>query len=134
LAWVVGREAPPAGDEVAHFLVPVARMWDDVVRTCGHQRLFCAEACVDRWLRDNDERRGYVMDLATLWRLARHWYDGRLERGYVRREPSSAAAYFRDVGLDGPFWGLGLRPATGTFDQVRLPSRVTDSSDVPSTD
>ena len=46
------------------------------------------------------------MDLTTLWRLARGWYRGRLDRGYVRREPAEAAAYFRDVGLDGPFWGL----------------------------
>ena len=27
-------------------------------------------------------------------------------RGYVRREPSQAAAYLRGVGLAGPFWGL----------------------------
>jgi hypothetical protein len=46
------------------------------------------------------------MDLATLWRLAQHWYDGRLDRGYQRRDPMTAAAYFRSVGLDGPFWGL----------------------------
>jgi hypothetical protein len=46
------------------------------------------------------------MDLATLWRLARGWYGGRLERGYRRREPSAAATYFGDVGLSGPFWGL----------------------------
>jgi hypothetical protein len=46
------------------------------------------------------------MDLRTLWRFATHWYDGRLERGYVRREPSQAAAYLRSVGLSGPFWGL----------------------------
>jgi hypothetical protein len=39
------------------------------------------------------------------WRLARHWYDGRLERGYLRREPAAAAAYFRDVRLHGAFWG-----------------------------
>lgn len=106
LAWTVGRDGPPDGTEVAHFLVPAARMWDDVVRTCGNQRLFCDEACVERWLRDTGEHRGYVMDLATLWRLASHWYDGRLERGYVRREPSAAKAYFREVGLRGPFWGL----------------------------
>src|SRR5689334_24654443 len=30
LSWVVSRDAPPAGEELAHFLVPVARMWDDV--------------------------------------------------------------------------------------------------------
>ena len=92
---------------MAHFLVPVARMWSDVVHTCGHQRLFCGRGCVDTWLARTANAEGYVMDLATLWRLARHWYDGRLERGYTRREPARAAAYFRDVGLSGPFWGLG---------------------------
>ena len=106
LAWVVGRDAPPAGREVAHFLVPVAHIWDDVVHTCGHQRLFCDEACVDVWLRRSGNARGSVVDLATLWRLARGWYAGRLDPGYVRREPSAAAAYFREVGLAGPFWGL----------------------------
>jgi hypothetical protein len=106
LAWVVGRDAPPAGDEVAHFLIPAARMWDDVVRTCGHQRLFCGEPCVAAWLARTGNERGYVMDLATLWRLARSWYAGRLEPGYQRREPSEAKDYFRSVGLRGPFWGL----------------------------
>lgn len=105
-AWNVGRDRPPDGDQVAHFLVPAARMWDDVVHTCGHQRLFCSEECVDTWLASAGESRGYVMDLGTLWRFAAHWYDGRLERGYVRREPAQAADYLRGVGLSGSFWGL----------------------------
>jgi len=46
LAWVVDRTAPPAGEEMAHFLTPAARMWDDVLHTCGHQRLFCGELCI----------------------------------------------------------------------------------------
>ena len=46
------------------------------------------------------------MDLATLWRLAAGWYEGRLDQGYVRREPAAAADYFRDAGLQGSFWGL----------------------------
>lgn len=104
-AWVVGRAAPPPGEQVAHFLVPVARIWDDVVHTCAHQRLFCSEGCVDRWLEATGNAKGYVMDLATLWRLASRWYEGRLDHGYVRRDPSTAAAYFREVGLTGPFWG-----------------------------
>lgn len=107
LSWVVGRDGPPPGSEVAHFLVPTARIWDDVVHSCANQRLFCDEPCVEVWLARTAERRGYVMDLATLWRLAQHWYDGRLDRGYTRRDPSTAAAYFREVGLHGPFWGLG---------------------------
>jgi hypothetical protein len=105
-AWVVDSDGPPPGDEVAHFLVPAAHMWDDVVHTCGHQRLFCATACVERWLEETGNERGDVLDLPTLWRLAAHWYDGRLERGYRRREPAEAAEYFRSVGLAGPFWGL----------------------------
>lgn len=106
LAWNVGNQQPPAGDHVAHFLVPAAHMWDDVVHTCGHQRLFCSEVCVDRWLESSGHQRGYVMDLSTLWRFAQHWYDGRLDHGYTRREPSQAADYMRQVGLRGPFWGL----------------------------
>jgi hypothetical protein len=106
LAWVVGRDAPPDGDQVAHFLVPVAHLWDDVVHSCGNQRLYCSEACVDLWSSSTGQERGYVMDLPTLWRLARHWYDGRLDHGYSRRDPSTAAEYFRSVGLTGPFWGL----------------------------
>lgn len=106
-AWVVNRDAPPSGDQVAHFLTPVHRIWDDVVHACGNQRLFCSPDCVDAWLkRTRQEAPGYVMDLATLWRLARGWYAGRMERGYTRRDPSSAAAYFAEVGLRGPFWGL----------------------------
>jgi hypothetical protein len=106
LAWVVNRHAAPAGEEVAHFLVPAAHIWDDVVHTCGHQRLFCGEACVAAWLERTGRERGYVMDLGTLWRLAQGWYAGRLDRGYQRREPSEAKEYFRSVGLEGPFWGL----------------------------
>jgi hypothetical protein len=105
-AWNVGRERPPDGDQVAHFLIPAARMWDDVVRTCSHQRLFCSPDCVTSWLEATGSARGYMLDLGTLWRLAAHWYDGRLDRGYVRREPSQAADYLRSVGLSGPFWGL----------------------------
>jgi len=105
-AWVVGRDGPPPGDQLAHFLVAADRMWDDVIHTCSNQRIFCDEACVDRWLDESGLERGYVMDLATLWRFASHWYDGRLDRGYQRREPTDAAAYLRWAGLEGPFWGL----------------------------
>ncbi|GAA0935685.1 hypothetical protein GCM10009560_43910 [Nonomuraea longicatena] len=56
---------------MAHFLTSVARMWDDVVRSCAHQRVFCGVDCVDGWLAREELARGYVMDLGTLWRLAR---------------------------------------------------------------
>jgi hypothetical protein len=105
-AWNVERRSPPDGDQVAHFLVPTARMWDDVVHTCAHQRIFCSPGCVERWLDETGHTRGYVMDLATLWRLGAHWYDGRLDRGYRRREPAKATEYLREAGLTGSFWVL----------------------------
>jgi Alkylmercury lyase len=105
-AWVVDSRFPPAGQQVAHFLVPARHMWDDVLHTCGNQRLFCDRSCIDGWLERTGNRRGYVLDLSTLWRLAEHWYDGRLDHGYQRREPAAAADYFREVGLEGTFWSL----------------------------
>jgi Alkylmercury lyase len=105
-AWNLTRAAPPPGDQVAHFLTPAAHMWDDVVATCSHQRIFCDENCVDAWLEQTGNVRGYIMDLPTLWRFASDWYTGRLERGYSRRDPAEAADYMRSVGLSGPFWGL----------------------------
>ena len=105
-AWQVDDSAPPRGEQVAHFLIPARRMWDDVLRTCGNQRIFCSEHCVSTWLDRTGHEPGYVMDLPTLWRLASGWYAGRLDRGYVRREPTAAADYFRSVGLSGAFWGL----------------------------
>jgi Alkylmercury lyase len=81
-------------------------MWDDVVYICANQRIFCSEDCVAMWLDESVHQRGCVLDLPMLWRLAAGWYAGRLERGYVRREPRAAADYLRSVGLSGTFWGL----------------------------
>src|SRR5262249_29883899 len=49
-AWVVGRDQPPRGTQVAHFLIPAARMWEDVVCTCSNQQIYCSEECVNAWL------------------------------------------------------------------------------------
>lgn len=105
-AWRVAPELPPQGNQVAHFLIPTKDMWIDVMHTCGNQRIFCNEKCLDKWLEKTHNEKGYVMNLSTLWVLASHWYDGRLNLDYERREPTTAAQYFREVGLSGPFWGL----------------------------
>jgi hypothetical protein len=105
-AWRVDPMSAPEGIERAHFLVPTAHMWDDVIHTCSNRLLFCDDACIDRWLVRFGHREGYRMDLGTLWRLAAGWYSGRLDRSYRRREPSEALDHFTRVGLQGPFWGL----------------------------
>ena len=84
---------------------PPRRMWDDVLHTCEHQRLFCCESCVDAWLAATGHDKGYVLDLVTLWRLA-----ARLVRraGWSAAtggaSPDCAVAYFAEAGLTGPFW------------------------------
>lgn len=105
-AWRVSSTLPPQGDQVAHFLVPTKEMWIDVVHTCGNQRIFCNDSCLLSWIEKTNNAKGYVMNMSTLWALASHWYDGRLNLDYERREPATAAQYFREVGLSGSFWGL----------------------------
>ena len=111
-AWTVGRDAPPAGTQVAHFLVPVAHIWDDVVHTCGHQRLFCNEECVDGWLAATGNTKGYVMDLATLWRLA-----ARLVRGTPRTRLHAARPEHRGGVLPR---GRSQRPVLGACGLTQL--------------
>ena len=99
----------PAGLLPLGALAPV-RNTCSFAETTGGARIYRSRPARDRpgaaTKSGVTETGSYVMDLGTLWRLAAHWYDGRLERGYVRREPSAAAAYLRGVGLAGPFWGL----------------------------
>ncbi len=104
-AWNANREAPPAGEQIAHFLVPMSQVWDDVVHACENQRIFCSESCVDDWLERTGQSKGSVFSLEQLWHLAAGWYAAGLSAGYLRREPAEAAAYFRSVGLSGQFWG-----------------------------
>ena len=104
-SWTVRRDEAPAGGQIAHFLTPMAHVWDDVVHACENQRIFCTEECVESWLERTGNERGAVFDLETLWSLASSWYAGRLNSPYRRREPKEAAEYFAGVGLIGPFWG-----------------------------
>jgi hypothetical protein len=105
-SWRVDPNTPPEGQQIAHFLIPTSKMWDDVVHTCGNQRIFCDELCLKNWLESSGNNYGYSMDLKTLWNLSRSWYEGRLKYEYERREPSAALDYFKSVGLSGEFWGM----------------------------
>lgn len=105
-AWRVDPSTPPQGEQIAHFLIPTQQMWVNVIHTCSNQRIFCGQDCLDLYLRASCQKKGYVMNLSTLWELSSRWYEGRLDMDYQRRDPSSATSYFREVGLEGEFWGL----------------------------
>jgi Alkylmercury lyase len=105
-AWNVTRSQPPIADQVVYFATPMARVWEDVVHACLHQRIYCDAHCLDEDLASRGAvDSGVRFDVLTLWKLAQHWYTGRLDRGYQRRDPAAASAYFAEVGLTGPFWG-----------------------------
>jgi hypothetical protein len=103
LALLADPQAPPAEQYVARFLVPAARWWDDVVRTCSTIRLACGPAHAED---------GAVVDLPTIWRLGKVWYGDRLHDDHRRRTPSEATEVFAELGLTGPFWDMG-DPARG---------------------
>lgn len=93
---------------IAPFASAQAFWPSEIVRRTLRPRVvvFCDNACLDAWLAREGRERGHATDLATVWSLARGWYAGRLDRGYVRREPAAAHEYMRGVGLSGSFWGL----------------------------
>ncbi|XP_037030497.1 uncharacterized protein LOC119070331 [Bradysia coprophila] len=106
IAMDVDPDRPPqnANDVVAHFLVPVRDMWNDVVYSCSNQLLFCNRMHVEEWLQRTGNTFGTVLDLPTLWTLATQWYAGRLTPEYRRRTADEAAAFFESIGLRGDFW------------------------------
>ena len=61
---------------------------------------------MDDWLDGNGHQRGAVLDLETLWELAKAWYDGRLSPTWRGRKVEDSTAILRGVGLDGEFWRL----------------------------
>jgi hypothetical protein len=49
---------------------------------------------------------GAVVDLPTMWRLAKVWYGDRLHDDHRRRTPEEATAVFAELGLTGRFWDM----------------------------
>lgn len=68
--------------------------------------LFRGEEHVDAWLTARGYDRGDAMTLATLWQVARTWYDGRLEAEPLTRGIDDKQAILDRAGLTGDFWRL----------------------------
>jgi len=68
--------------------------------------LFRSEEHVAHWCSERGVERGAVFDLARQWKLARRWYDDRLELPWKRRSVPERQAILRDVGLTGAFWEI----------------------------
>jgi hypothetical protein len=68
--------------------------------------LFRSEEHVREWARERGVPIGGTMTTEQGWRLARAWFDDRLDPAWRRRTPEEAQAVFEGIGLTGPFWDL----------------------------
>lgn len=61
---------------------------------------------MDAWLDERGHEKGAVLDLGTVWELAKAWYRGRLDADWRGRSVEESRAILEDVGLVDDFWAL----------------------------
>jgi Alkylmercury lyase len=68
--------------------------------------LFRSEEHVRRWLAANGYKLGAIVDLPTVWRLAKAWYGDPRAPDWRPRMRDESQAVLASVGLTGDFWEL----------------------------
>ena len=68
--------------------------------------LFRSEEHVERWCRQWQLPVGGILSLEQGWKLARLWYQDRLDAKWRPKTADEAQAVFAQVGLRGDFWKL----------------------------
>ncbi len=68
--------------------------------------LFRSEDHVDRWWKQWKQSRGEVISLEQQWRLARVWYEDRLDFDWRRKTAEEVKSLWAELGFLSPFWSL----------------------------
>lgn len=68
--------------------------------------LFRSEDHVDRWCKQWKQSRGEVISLEQQWRLARVWYEDRLDFDWRRKTAEEVKSLWAELGFTSPFWSL----------------------------
>ena len=68
--------------------------------------LFRSEEHVDRWLKKSGNKKGAVVPLSVVWRLAKAWYKDPRDPTWSPRTKGENQAVLNSVGLTGEFWRL----------------------------
>jgi len=68
--------------------------------------LFRSEEHAARWREVHGLPGARTMPLETAWRLAKAWYERKLEPNWRRHTLEEAEALFDELGLTGEFWLL----------------------------
>ena len=69
-------------------------------------QLFRDEGHVERWCRARDLKPGATLTPEQGWRLAKGWYEKKLEPTWRRHTLEEAEALLASLGLGGAFWNL----------------------------
>jgi len=68
--------------------------------------LFRSEEHAGHWRDDRGFADATTLSLETGWKLARAWYERKLEPDWRRHSLEEAEAVFAELGLTGDFWRL----------------------------
>ena len=89
-----------------HFLVPMSRVWDNVIYSCSTMLLFRSESDVDRWCQWRGMTRGDVQPIEVVWEMAKVWYGRHRDPDWRKWSIGEAGEIFARFGLGGETWRL----------------------------
>jgi len=68
--------------------------------------LFRGEEHVARWCVQWSQARGALLTIDQAWRLARAWYQNKMDPAWRRATLEETERLMASLGLTGPFWNL----------------------------
>jgi len=68
--------------------------------------LFRDEEHIDRWCSEWKQSRGATLTIEQAWRLARVWYQDKMDPNWRRLTVDQTERLLAELGLTGPFWNL----------------------------
>jgi hypothetical protein len=89
---------------LAHFPIKVRDAWANVHRHCASTLVFRTGDEIDAWCERHGVARGEVVPVEQVADLAKAWYGGHLDPGWVKPSAAEAQAVFESVGLTSDHW------------------------------
>ncbi|KAF3800459.1 hypothetical protein GCG54_00014258 [Colletotrichum gloeosporioides] len=107
---------------VVHFSAPLKTWWTDVRFACGTIHVFGSQTQAAEWVSTRKifdlfqflliylkcERYGFrygeAMNLETMWKLSKAWYENKASHDYDRLDAQEVTDLFRELGLVSEFW------------------------------
>ncbi|KAK2729086.1 hypothetical protein CKAH01_10525 [Colletotrichum kahawae] len=89
---------------VIHFSAPLKTWWTDVRFACGTIHVFGSQTQATEWCERYGFRYGEVMNLDTMWKLSKAWYENKASLDYDRFNAQEVTSLFQELGLVSEFW------------------------------